>query len=129
MVENVMPGDFVLEKEHVCRIITASLGGNLELVRMTGRTGPFFSHSDYTDPIPLTREIMEANGAQETEQQNTLVFTDFIGRTALRVKLYGRKGCSVILGGIYYKLLYVHEFQHVLRLCGFDEFANNFKLH
>ena len=75
------------------------------------------------EPIPLTPEILEKNGWNHS---NRLMITriddnDFYW--------------SEELGGILYKnqynmcnCKYVHNLQHALRLCGFDEIADNFKI-
>ena len=79
--------------------------------------------ADKIDSIPLTPEILEKNGWNHS---NRLMITriddnDFYW--------------SEELGGILYKnqynmcnCKYVHNLQHALRLCGFDELADNFKI-
>lgn len=84
------------------------------------------------EPIPLTEEILKLNGFifKEDENEwwhyNPFPFSDFqIG--------YYNDDCNdmrFIAGCIVtnIKLKYVHQLQHVLRLCGLDEFADKFKI-
>ena len=75
-------------------------------------------------PILLTPEILEKNGWERNgifmekriDENTNLSWTDICG--------------SVLSQGKYYMCdcNYVHTLQHALRLCGFDELANNFKI-
>ena len=75
-------------------------------------------------PIPLTAEILEKNGWERNgifmkkriDENTHLRWADICG--------------SVLSQGNYYMCdcKYVHTLQHALRLCGFDELANNFKI-
>ena len=75
-------------------------------------------------PIPLTYEILKKNGWKETEYcyeyrdyKNTIqcCLPDMIGRI---------NGVEIEN----FKCEYVHQYQHLLRLCGLDELADNFKI-
>ena len=75
-------------------------------------------------PISLTPEILEKNGWKETvyyhdyrDGNNTIQF--FLPYMTGRINGIDIEhfGCE-----------YVHQFQHLLRLCGLDEIADNFKL-
>ena len=76
-------------------------------------------------PIPLTTEILEKNGWARTgifftekriDENTHLSWSDTYG--------------SVLYQDDYYMCdcKYVHNLQHALRLCGFNELANNFKV-
>ena len=80
-------------------------------------------------PIPLTAEILEKNGF------NQVIDT-------CKIKTYHRKPINVIMFSTpeitilpeesfiikNLKIQYIHEFQHILRLCGQNELADNFKI-
>ncbi len=83
-----------------------------------------YGERDGIAPVPLTEEIMRANGfclinSQEwapyfyNEKQDIIISADYIVHIA-------DIGCT--------KITYVHEFQHLLRLCGLDYLADNFKI-
>lgn len=99
---------------------------------------------DEIEPVPLTKEIMDANMGDwqhdglrytwantftKSNRLNTVTIEFIMDQAILCV--YERK-CTIshsqeprILG---MKISYVHELQHALRLCGLDELANNFKV-
>ena len=84
----------------------------------------FDDKDDQPQPIPLTPEILEKNGWKETEYWHE--YED--GNTIIQYSLSNIWG---IINGIeieHFKCEYVHQLQHLLRLCGLDELANNFKI-
>ena len=87
------------------------------------------------EPIPLTSAIMKANSFS-----HDVIGCDCHGKWQ---KIIGIDAINVSDCGIEYKsihnfsftfrlqgiqLYYVHELQHALRLCGFNELADNFKI-
>lgn len=91
-------------------------------------TDPFdgIYEEDGIAPIELTREIMKANGFCfikslsavyddyfYNEEMDILITADYIIR-------------NDDIGDV--KIKYVHECQHLLRFCGFDDSADNFKI-
>lgn len=96
------------------------------------------------NPIPLTAEILEKNEFELQEQD----FTNKLYRLkygilylepySSNIKDGYRVGCSITnydhfnvhtrFLSSFCKVYYVHELQHVLRLCGLCELANNFKI-
>lgn len=68
-------------------------------------------------PIPLTEEILKANGI------------NIFSNCDLSLPLY-TMGIKVVERGVYIKMRFkfVHELQHALRLCGLKELADNFKI-
>lgn len=75
-------------------------------------------------PIPITPEILKKNGWEETEYWHE--YED--GNTIIQYSLSNIWG---IINGIeieHFKCEYVHQLQHLLRLCGLDELADNFKV-
>ena len=75
-------------------------------------------------PIPLTPEILEKNGWKETEYCHEYQDSGNIIQCCLP-DMRGR------INGIeieHFKCEYVHQYQHLLRLCGLNELADNFKV-
>ena len=76
------------------------------------------------EPILLTHEILEKNGWKETQYWHE--YQD--GKNTIQCcppELRGK------INGIeieHFKCEYVHQYQHLLRLCGLDELADNFKI-
>lgn len=76
------------------------------------------------EPIPLTTEILEKNGWEHngsfmdkrTDENTFFSWSDKFGAELYQNNYYM----------CYCK--YVHTLQHALRLCGFDELADNFKV-
>ena len=90
----------------------------------------------YCSPIPLTAEILEKNGWErdidkEWEYNNSHILPHYCyqwEKRNVKIEMYaGLEGftISLIIGCRFYA---VHELQHVLRLYGLDELADNFKV-
>lgn len=76
------------------------------------------------EPIPLTAELLEKNGWKEDEFWHE--YKD--GTTIIQCSLPDMRGR---INGIVvenFKCKYVHQYQHLLRLCGLNELADNFKI-
>ena len=76
------------------------------------------------EPIPLTPEILEKNGWKETEYWHEYKN----GNTIIQCSLHKIWGIINEIEIEHFKCEYVHQLQHLLRLCGLDELANNFKI-
>lgn len=87
-------------------------------------------------PIPLTPEILEKDGWErdidkEWEYNNSHILPHYCyqwEKRNVKIEMYaGLEGftISLIIGRRFYA---VHELQHVLRLYGLDELADNFKI-
>lgn len=102
---------------------------------------------DRIKPIPLTKKILEVNGWREADCYNDMVYylperecliTGSVKALELRkspmVHPRGTYDYSIRLAEIRIQsdtplqLENVHQFQHALRLLGFDELADNFKI-
>ena len=88
------------------------------------------------EPIPLTPEILEKDGWErdidkEWEYNNSHILPHYCyqwEKRNVKIEMYaGLEGftISLIIGRRFYA---VHELQHVLRLYGLDELADNFKV-
>lgn len=76
------------------------------------------------DPIPLTPEILEKNGWKETAYWHE--YQD--GGNIIQCRLPDMRGVINEIEINHFKCEYVHQYQHLLRLCGLDELADNFKV-
>lgn len=77
---------------------------------------------DRVKPIPLTEDILKANGWEYDE-------IDYAWWCKGFTNIYKDKGgFHFYLDGIEIRLAHVHELQHALRLCGLADVANNLKI-
>ena len=95
-----------------------------------------YSRDIQIKPIPLTAEILEKDGWErdidkEWEYNNSHILPHYCyqwEKRNVKIEMYsGLEGftISLIIGRRFYT---VHELQHVLRLYGLDELADNFKV-
>ena len=75
-------------------------------------------------PIPPTPEILEKNGWKETQYWHE--YQD--GKNTIQCCLPDMRGRINGIEIEHFKCEYVHQYQHLLRLCGLDELADNFKI-
>ena len=75
-------------------------------------------------PIPLTPEILKKNGFKDAEYWCEYKDDKVIIQCRLPI-VRGRINGIVIEN---LKCEYVHQYQHLLRLCGLNELADNFKI-
>ena len=91
----------------------------------TGDTLWVFEDNEYKpQPIPLTPEILEKNGWKEAQFWHE--YQD--GKNTIQSCLPDMRG---IINGVeiqHFKCEYVHQYQHLLRLCGLNELADDFKV-
>lgn len=97
------------------------------------------------EPIPLTEEMLEMNGFEEyrygvcqSVRYRIITETDTVMIEPMKVKSrLGNKWYwfdnktrkfEIVKPHVLYPLVYVHELQHALRLCGLTELADNFKV-
>lgn len=76
------------------------------------------------EPIPLIAEILEKNGWKKAQFWHE--YQD--GKNTIQSCLPDMRG---IFNGVeiqHFKCEYVHQYQHLLRLCGLTELADNFKV-
>lgn len=79
------------------------------------------------DSIPLTKEMLEKNGFEffDSSYFNEIVSIAFLPSCIYFIcHVYKGEVCDVIERHINY----VHELQHLLRLCELTDMANNFKI-
>lgn len=82
------------------------------------------------EPIPLTPEILKANGFRESIEEGTYYFPDKysdINNKGFAIETDG-DGVWFITDHSLMPFRYVHELQRVLRCCGLTDLAENLKL-
>lgn len=87
------------------------------------------SHIENIEPIPITIEILTKNGFTKVNSQR---YDYGCPDTDCYVKVNPKKNMIHVNGrnancNLYYHS-FIHELQHALRLCGLNEFADNFKI-
>ena len=88
------------------------------------------------EPIQITHEILEKNLKFVTANQYRVVFrlyiteNDCIQYTKYTTESERSNELMVYINGsaVSVHVRYVHELQHVLRVCGLNDFADNFKI-
>ena len=83
-----------------------------------------YSRNLQVKPIPLTTEILEKNGWKYTTYCHE--YQD--GKNTIQCRLPYMLGRISGIDIENFKCEYVHQYQHLLRLCGLNELANNFKV-
>lgn len=75
-------------------------------------------------PIPLTYEILKKNGWEDAE-----FWCEYQeGNNTIQACLPDMRGRINGIEIEHFKCECVHQYQHLLRLCGLDELADNFKI-
>lgn len=135
--KELMTGDLVIFNDEVYKI--KGIYGTSEMLCLfpyfvKNKRGeyllPIDKHISLIQPIPLTEEILKANGF-EVEEHSEELYRHKIYRHVLcwtkdskyRVNVI-EIGCNHLEG----KWFNVHEFQHALRLCGLNDLADDFRL-
>ena len=83
-----------------------------------------YSRDFKVKPAPLTPEILEKNGWKETQYCHE--YQD--GKNTIQCWLPDMRGRINGIEIEHFKCEYVHQYQHLLRICGLDEIADNFKV-
>lgn len=86
---------------------------------------------DEPKPIPLTEEILNINGfIIERSREYYFIYYSKNDEIVFALEYdVEQKDYWVHLGGYSNAIFkYVHELQHILRLCGLSDLANNFKI-
>lgn len=76
------------------------------------------------EPIPIDLDILDKNGWKNAEFW--CEYQD--GNTFIQACLPDMRGRINGIEIEHFKCEYVHQYQHLLRLCGLDELADNFKV-
>ena len=146
----LMIGDWVSDKYGYLMQVTFVGNGYASFEDDEGNLCQLDDKCNQPEPIPLAPEILEKNGfSSETfltsEWEKEVYFKEFpgcvvepdnSGKYIFGTTIYWNKtdsnGSPIDWGTMYdsriYNLQYVHELQHALRICGFNELADNFKI-
>lgn len=74
--------------------------------------------------VPITEEILKNNGFKDSQFYGELITENWqIQCDCINIKGLSKDGMTFDL-----KIKYVHELQHVLRICGLSELANNLNI-
>lgn len=82
-------------------------------------------YADELEPIPLTEEILKAN---KFEYRGFTAYESMHYDHSVTVYFNKDREIFMLIGGEQRWMRYVHELQHALRLCGFNDMAENFKI-
>lgn len=145
-VNELMIGDWVEWNNIPSRVHTITSAEQIRLSNSKVLTELRYSYEINFKPIPLTTEILEKNDFELQEQEQDFFnglysFKHYL----LYVEPYSSdiKDGYIVGGSItnydhfnvhtrmlssFCKVYYVHELQHILRLCGLWDFANSFKI-
>lgn len=98
---------------------------------------------DRIHPIPLTEEILKANGFVMEEERPCKTYRLWLGDCyedgfvyiayhnfddGQHISLHIEAIPPHVLSTLTIEFTYVHELQHALRLCGLNDLADNFKI-
>ena len=126
LCKELMYGDWCCDKHGFPMQIT-TVGDDYAYATFEGNEGDpweFDDKDDQPQPIILTPEILEKNGWKD----DGLWYEYQDGTNTIQSCLPDMRG---IINGIEIKEFqckYVHQYQHLLRLCGLNELADNFKI-
>ena len=83
-----------------------------------------YHSEDKIEGVPITPEILKKNGWKDAEFW--CEYQD--GKNTIQCCLPDMRGRINEIEIEHFKCEYVHQYQHLLRLCGLDELADNFKV-
>lgn len=137
-VKDLMIGDWVLGKKKPVKVETINDNDKcINEVYCQGDIVDELSEEDI-EPIHITPEILKANGfgvCYESCLQTKYQFWSYDGNLCVEYKLSKQtKDYNYLkifindINRIGIRILYVHELQHALRLCGLNDLADNFKV-
>ena len=121
-----MIGDWVISnkrgKNEIVKVVSIEGGTNCCWLDADCFSG--LAACEDLSPISLTPEILEKNGWKETQYWHE--YQD--GKNTIQCCLPDMRGRINGVEIENFKCEYVHQYQHLLRLCGLDELADNFKI-
>ena len=134
-----MIGDWLQDK-HAFPMYVTAVGTDYVYADFKGNKGDVWEYQDRdfrdgtAQPVELTPDMLIANGF--TRENNKYNLTIQASRTLLRIenmdlcfegmaRLFALSACGKIRD---FRVRYVHELQHILRLMGLSDIADNFKL-
>ena len=109
----LMIGDWVLDKEVSDKPVQV-VQINDKNVHYKRGNGYISAGFECLDPVPLTADILELNGFSDNYINDDLCYAMACG-DIIGIHINGKGGC---MEEMYFTN--VHELQHAMRLCGFD---------
>ena len=122
--KDLMVGDWVANRNGSPMQIVAVDEDNAYACEGNEERPWIFGYDEDYEPIPLTPEILEKNGWKEAEYWHE--YQD--GENIIQCCLPDMRGRINGIEIENFKCEYVHQYQHLLRLCGLNELADNFKI-
>ena len=111
-VAELMIGDYVFDGNNVAQVTSITCDGIIET------TFNETSNIEVIHPIPLTKEILEKND-WEKRPTGYVFYTD--GKRYDNSLWYIFGSNTFIVNAAEFQIKYVHELQHVLRLCNIEK--------
>ena len=124
--KELMVGDFC-RSGHGFPMQITNVGDDYAYATFEGNEGEPWEFDDkdhHPEPIPLTTEILEKN----RWEYNTYCHEYRDDKNTIQCRLPYMVGRINGIEIERFKCEYVHQYQHLLRLCGLNELANNFKV-
>ena len=108
---------------HVNKIVkVATLSNSDVTLSVTDNLGTYFAIYNNINPIPLTPEILEKNGFVKNKDSYLCKLSDKDSKIAIAYSdLYLDIRRTNPIMTIMVQCMYVHELQHVLKLCKVDK--------
>ena len=122
--KELMVGDWVCLKDDIkCELPLKVDGVLTDDISLEGE-GFLGGAEGLIRPIPITPKMLVRNGWKETQYWHE--YQD--GKNTIQCCLPDMRGRINGIEIEYFKCEYVHQYQHLLRLCGLNELADNFKI-
>ena len=126
-----MIGDWLQDNNGFPMYVTA-VGTDYVYADFEGNKGDVWEYQDRdfrdgtAQPVELTPDMLIANGFTRENNKYNLTIQE---TTYLRIEDMWRLFALKVCGSIHnFRVRYVHELQHILRLMDLSELADNFKL-
>ena len=122
--KELMINDWVSDKYGYLMQITVIGDGYVSFEDDEGNLCQLDDKCNQPEPIPLTYEILKKNGWKDAE-----FWCEYQeGNNSIQACLPDMGGRINGIEIEHFKCECVHQYQHLLRLCGLDELADNFKI-
>ena len=122
--KELMINDWVSDKYGYLMQITVVGDGCASFEDDEGNLCQLDDKCNQPEPIPLTYEILKKNGWKDAE-----FWCEYQeGNNSIQACLPDMRGRINGIEIEHFKCECVHQYQHLLRLCGLDELADNFKI-
>lgn len=120
-IDELSIGDWVRHTFYEENMQIARIDGDSERVLAERGKLSISCHLNHFEPIRLTPEILEKNGCLHTAE-NRILCDWFDGRITVR-KYNNREWYELFVGSnqMKFKLMFVHQLQHALRLAGIEK--------